>query len=167
MGADRRAPRLDPAPPHWPDRQALVAWGRHLGASLAAAVAASAGASAVVTLSGEVGAGKTTLVRAICEGAGVPDLDAVTSPTFAILQEYPAPVGPVVHADLYRVRSPHELAALGWDEVMATAPLLLVEWPEVAAGTFPSGTLHLRLAHVPDDPDRRSVTVPAGVGEAA
>lgn len=167
MGVDPRAPRLDPAPPHRPDRHALVAWGRRLGASLAAAAAASPGASAVVTLTGEVGAGKTTLVRAICEGAGVVDLDAVTSPTFAILQEYPAPAGPVVHADLYRVRSPQELEVLGWDEVVASAPLLLVEWPEVAAGTFPPGTLHLRLAHVPDDPHRRSVTVPAGVGEAA
>lgn len=69
-----------------------------------------------------------------------------------------------MHADLYRVRSPAELDALGWHDLVDQAPLLLVEWPEVAAGTFPRATLHLRLAHDPADPERRLLTVTPGAG---
>jgi tRNA threonylcarbamoyladenosine biosynthesis protein TsaE len=151
VGAEPLAQVLGAAVPDCPDRAALEAWGRRLGAALRP--------PAVVTLTGEVGAGKTTLVRALCQGAGVTDLDAVTSPTFALVHEYPATTGRVVHADLYRVRSPAELEALGWDELVAEAPLLVVEWPEVAAGTWPSSALHLRLAHDPANPGRRRLAV--------
>lgn len=86
----------------------------------------------MITLAGDLGAGKTTLVRAICEGLAVADVSAVTSPTFALIQEYAAPRGTIVHADLYRLKSSAELDALGWDEILATADVLLVEWPERA-----------------------------------
>jgi tRNA threonylcarbamoyladenosine biosynthesis protein TsaE len=142
------------AVPERPDPAALEAWGRALGAALPR--------PAVVTLAGELGAGKTTLVRALCAGLGVTDPDAVTSPTFALLQEYPAPDGPVVHADLYRLRRPADLDALGWEEVVATARVLLVEWPEVAAATLPAGTIAIRLGHDPADPDRRRLEVSGG-----
>jgi tRNA threonylcarbamoyladenosine biosynthesis protein TsaE len=70
----------------------------------------------------------------------------------------------VWHADLYRLRSPTELAMLGWEELVATAPVLLIEWPEMAADTLPPYTVHLRLDHDPARPDRRRLTVtpPAG-----
>ena len=116
----------------------------------------------VIVLIGDLGAGKTTLVQGMGIGLGISE--PVTSPTFALIQEYPAPRGRVVHADLYRVRSPAELDALGWHELVDQAPLLLVEWPEVAAGTFPRATLHLRLAHDPADPERRLLTVTPGAG---
>ena len=82
---------------------------------------------AVVTLEGDLGSGKTTLARAICAGLGVSALGAVTSPTFSLVQQYDSPRGPVVHVDLYRLRHESELEALGWDELVATAPVLLVE----------------------------------------
>ena len=113
----------------------------------------------VITLEGDLGAGKTTLARAICAGIGVADLNAVTSPTFSLVQQYPAPHGPVTHVDLYRLRSDAELEALGWDELVATAPVLLVEWPELASHTLPADTIGMTLSHDPHDAKRRLLRV--------
>jgi len=84
----------------------------------------------LVALSGGLGGGKTTLARALIrELAGTPDLD-VPSPTFTLIQPYEAANGrQIVHADLYRLRSPDELVELGFDE-MTEAAITLVEWPE-------------------------------------
>ena len=142
---------LGRAAPRAPDRASLEAWARALGAALPR--------PAVITLAGELGSGKTTLVRALCEGLGVTNLGAVTSPTFALLQEYEAPRGPVVHADLYRLRSDAELDALGWDELVANAPVLLVEWPERALSSLPEPVIAIELRHDPEHADRRSMTV--------
>lgn len=140
----RGAPRL-------PDRDSLEAWGRAVGAVLPRPV--------VITLEGDLGVGKTTLARALCAGIGVPDVNAVTSPTFSLVQQYEAPRGPVVHVDLYRLRSDAELEALGWDELVATAPVLLVEWPERAQGTLPPSTIAITLTHDTDEPARRVLRV--------
>lgn len=137
--------------PHLVDRDALEAFGRALGAALPR--------PAVVTLSGDLGTGKTTLARALCAGLGVPALEQVTSPTFGLVQEYPAPRGPVVHVDLYRLRDARELHALGWDDLVASAPVLLVEWPELAAGTLPAGTIAIRLEHDAHTPEVRCLQV--------
>jgi tRNA threonylcarbamoyl adenosine modification protein YjeE len=137
--------------PSLPDRAALEAFGLALGERLPTPV--------VVTLSGDLGAGKTTLVRALCAGFGVTALEQVTSPTFGLVQEYAAPKGPVVHVDLYRLRHPRDLDALGWDEIVATAPVLLVEWPELALETLPAGTIDLHLAHDDAYPERRRLQV--------
>ncbi|MEO8000193.1 MAG: tRNA (adenosine(37)-N6)-threonylcarbamoyltransferase complex ATPase subunit type 1 TsaE, partial [Gemmatimonadaceae bacterium] len=67
----------------------------------------------VITLTGDLGAGKTTLARALCRGFGVVDANSVTSPTFAIIQEYAARGFVVTHADLYRLSSEQELDGLG------------------------------------------------------
>ncbi|MEP6765982.1 MAG: tRNA (adenosine(37)-N6)-threonylcarbamoyltransferase complex ATPase subunit type 1 TsaE [Gemmatimonadaceae bacterium] len=117
----------------------LEGWGIAFGASLPRPI--------VVTLKGDLGAGKTTLARAICEGLGVVDVFAVTSPTFAILQEYPTPNGPVVHADLYRLRNEAELDALGWDEIVDRAQVLIVEWPERTARRWPVATIAIALSY--------------------
>ena len=137
--------------PRAPERDSLEAWGRAVGAVLPRPV--------VITLEGDLGAGKTTLARALCAGIGVADLDAVTSPTFSLVQQYPAPDGPVVHVDLYRLRSDAELEALGWDELVATAPVLLVEWPERASHTLPADTIGITLSHDPDNTTRRHLHV--------
>ena len=113
----------------------------------------------VVTLSGDLGTGKTTLARALCEGLGVLDLPAVTSPTYALVQEYALQSGYVVHADLYRLRSSAELLALGWDDIVASAPVLLIEWPDRARDTLPSGVIQIVLHHDDADRDRRELSV--------
>ncbi len=126
-------------------RDELVAWGEAFGRS--------ARAPLVVALGGDLGAGKTTLVQAICRGYGV--AEPVTSPTYALVHEYEAPRGVVWHADLYRLRGPEELDGLGWDELVASDWLGLIEWPARAGARLPAGTVPLDLEHVPDDPDRR------------
>lgn len=151
MNRDTLAHLLSRGAPRAPERDSLEAWGRAVGAALPR--------PAVVTLEGDLGAGKTTLARALCAGLGVTDLEAVTSPTFSLVQQYAAPAGPVVHVDLYRLRSDAELDALGWDELVATAPVLLIEWPERAAHTLPSDAIGITLSHDPDDVDRRVLRV--------
>ncbi|HKH94554.1 MAG TPA: tRNA (adenosine(37)-N6)-threonylcarbamoyltransferase complex ATPase subunit type 1 TsaE [Gemmatimonadaceae bacterium] len=120
-------------------------WGRRFGRS--------AHPPLVVTLSGELGAGKTTLVQAICEGYGV--TAEVTSPTFALVQEYDAPRSTVYHLDLYRLERPDQLDALAWDEILSARALVLVEWADRATERLPRGRITLSLQHLPDDPERR------------
>jgi tRNA threonylcarbamoyladenosine biosynthesis protein TsaE len=123
----------------------LRSWGRRFGRS--------AHPPLVVTISGELGAGKTTLVQAICEGYGV--TDEVTSPTFALVHEYRAPRSDVHHLDLYRLDAPAQLEALAWDEIVSGPGLVLIEWPERAEGQVPRGHATLSLQHLPGDSNRR------------
>lgn len=126
-------------------RDELVAWGVAFGRE--------AHAPLVVTLGGDLGAGKTTLVQAICAGYGV--ADPVTSPTYALVHEYASPRGPVYHLDLYRLEDARELDGLGWDEIIGARALVLVEWPERAGGRLPAGAVVIDLEHHPSDDDRR------------
>jgi tRNA threonylcarbamoyl adenosine modification protein YjeE len=99
--------------------------------SLAASVAKWMGAGDLITLSGDLGSGKTTFARAIIRALSGDDELEVPSPTFTLMQVYQGAVCPIVHADLYRIRNPEELAELGWEEA-AEGALVLVEWPERA-----------------------------------
>ena len=126
------------------DRASLVAWGEAFGRA--------ARAPLVVTLTGELGAGKTTLAQAICRGYGV--RDEVTSPTYSIVQEYESDRTPVYHLDLYRLRGPEELANIGWDDVIVADALVLIEWPE-RAGAYLPPHVPIRLAHDPAHADHR------------
>lgn len=135
------------------DEAAMASWGRALGRVLPSGT--------VVALHGDLGAGKTTLVRALAEGLGVLDRADVTSPTYAIVHEYATPLGPVLHADLYRLRRREELEPLGWDEALAGARAALVEWPERAPAAVPADAWHVTLAHVPGRPSVRSLRVEA------
>ena len=107
----------------------------------------------VVTVRGELGAGKTSLVQAICTGYGV--TSEVTSPTFALVHEYVSPRSAVYHLDLYRLDRPEQLDAIGWDEMLASRALVLIEWPERAGDRVAPGHITLSLQHLPDDPGRR------------
>ena len=109
---------------------------------------------AVLGFSGELGAGKTTLVQAICRGLGVPA--PATSPTYALVHRYEAPGGSVYHVDAYRLRSPADARDLGFDEMQREGAVVLIEWPEKAGAWAPPLDRHFRLAHDPD-PDRRSL----------
>ena len=123
----------------------LVSWGERFGRA--------ATTSLVVTITGELGAGKTTLAQAICRGFGV--REEVTSPTFNLVHRYSSPRGTVYHLDLYRLKSPDELTNIGWDEVIAGDSLVLIEWPERAADHIPRAHIPMELQHLPDGPDRR------------
>ena len=127
------------------DERQLIAWGEGLGRS--------ASPPLVVTISGELGAGKTTLVQAICRGYGV--TDDVTSPTFALVHRYVGRLSPVFHLDLYRLDKPEDLTNLGWDEMLADDALVLIEWPEHAGDRMPRVHVPISLQHLPNDPGRR------------
>jgi tRNA threonylcarbamoyladenosine biosynthesis protein TsaE len=123
----------------------MVSWGERFGRAVHPPL--------VVTLSGELGTGKTTLARAICSGYGV--REDVTSPTFAIVHQYGAPKSAVLHLDLYRLRGPEELPALGWDELVASDALVLIEWPERAGRAIPADHVPITLQHLDGQPERR------------
>ncbi len=106
-------------------------------ATLGRALAGALRAGDVLALRGELGAGKTTLVRAIAEARGV-DPALVSSPTFVMVNEYPVPGGPaIVHADAYRLRGEDDLDTLGWDRLADGSSVLIVEWANRIAGALP------------------------------
>jgi tRNA threonylcarbamoyladenosine biosynthesis protein TsaE len=99
----------------------------------------------VMALYGAMGAGKTTLIKAICAAMGV--AGTVNSPTFALVNEYRKPSGePVYHFDFYRIRKPEEAFDLGYEEYFFGGHSCLVEWPELIAPLLPADTLHLHLS---------------------
>ena len=110
---------------------------------LAEALATRLASGDVIALEGDLGAGKTTLARALIRAvAGDPALE-VPSPTFTIVQTYPGRV-PIAHFDLYRLGSPHELDEIGFDEAVADGAVL-IEWPERGGNRIPSSALTIRL----------------------
>lgn len=123
----------------------LVDWGVRLGRQITPPL--------VITLDGDLGAGKTTLVKAICQGYGV--TEEVTSPTFALVHVYKAPRSPVHHADLYRLDGPKDLQNLGWDDLVQSDALMLIEWPDRAGELLPANHLPIQLRYVDGDPTRR------------
>ncbi len=111
--------------------------------ALAARIAAGLHVGQSVALKGELGAGKTTLARAVLRALGV--TEHVPSPTFTLLQSYETQKGTVYHFDLYRVQDPRELDELGFDEALDQG-IVLVEWPERAEGRLPADILNVALA---------------------
>lgn len=98
----------------------------------------------IFTFTGDLGAGKTTLIKALCKVLGV--TDHTSSPSFAIVNEYRTGNGaPLYHFDLYRLKAEEELEGIGFDEYMDSGHYCFIEWPELAAERLPSGTLHVRI----------------------
>jgi len=127
--------------------------------ALAGEIASLVGADDLVTLSGDLGAGKTTLARALIRCVcGDPDLE-VPSPTFTLMQIYDGRDFPVVHADLYRVQSAEELAELGWEEA-AEGALVLVEWADRMGDSIARDRLDVALKlDARRGPDHRQVVL--------
>jgi tRNA threonylcarbamoyladenosine biosynthesis protein TsaE len=88
----------------------------------------------LLILRGDLGAGKTTLVKGIAEGLGAADAEEVTSPTFTLVHEYQGERIKLYHLDLYRLEEERQLAALGIEEMTAADSIVLIEWGE----KFPS-----------------------------
>jgi tRNA threonylcarbamoyladenosine biosynthesis protein TsaE len=126
----------------------LREWGEAFGARLAP--------GSVVTLSGPLGAGKTTLVQAIARGLGVEG--AATSPTYTYVHRYAGRRGPVYHLDCYRLRHPDDAADLDWESILREGDAALIEWPERGGAWIPTAQVRLSLQYA-DDPERRILEV--------
>jgi tRNA threonylcarbamoyladenosine biosynthesis protein TsaE len=132
------------------DQAEVMRWGARIGETLTA--------PAFVGLSGPLGSGKSVLARAIGSGAGV--VERMPSPTFTLLQGYPASLGRrVVHLDLYRIGSPQELWELGWSQLPGDADVVLVEWPEKAGPLLPEDRWLIELSRSEGEPLLRDVAV--------
>ena len=119
-----------------------------LGRRLATALAP--GREGVLCLSGQLGAGKTTLVKGLAEGLGVADARDVTSPTFLRMTRFEGPPH-LVHVDAYRMTGAGEVLELGLDEDLAGGAVVAIEWPEMIADALPADRLELSLEHVAED----------------
>jgi tRNA threonylcarbamoyladenosine biosynthesis protein TsaE len=116
-----------------------------LGRALAQALPSVALRPAVCYLRGELGAGKTTCVRSLLRALGVAGI--VRSPTYTLIETYPAGAITCVHVDLYRLRGPEDLDDLGLREYWTAGHLVLVEWPERAAEALARPDLELGLEY--------------------
>jgi tRNA threonylcarbamoyladenosine biosynthesis protein TsaE len=103
----------------------------------------------VVFFSGELGAGKTTLVQAVVRGLGV--AGPATSPTYALVHRYEGTRGPVFHLDCYRLRTSDEAADLDWESLLRDGDIVLIEWPEKAGSYLPEPTMRCHLSHIAED----------------
>lgn len=139
---------------HLADEAATVAFGGWLGAQLRSRYAGRA----VVFLEGQLGAGKTTLVRGLLQAMG--HCGVVKSPTYTLLEPYNVDSQEIYHFDLYRVHDPQELEFVGIDEIVDGPGLKLFEWPERAATWLPAPDVTVRLAVVTaTEPVSREVCV--------
>lgn len=118
-----------------PDPPAMDDLGRRL--------AQSARRAGIIYLQGELGAGKTTLVRSLLRGFGYHG--RVKSPTYTLLESYPLEGLNVYHLDLYRLASPEELEWIGLRDLLAGNDLLLIEWPEQGRGMLPPADLVIAI----------------------
>lgn len=124
----------------------------------AAAFAGRLNPGDTVTLSGELGAGKSVLARALMRALGVTD-SAMPSPTFAIIQTYKGAGCEVAHMDWYRLEDSDEIEMLGVRDYFAPPWIAVIEWPERAPGLLPERAWRLQLDVVADEPKARRLTV--------
>ncbi|WP_425907374.1 tRNA (adenosine(37)-N6)-threonylcarbamoyltransferase complex ATPase subunit type 1 TsaE [Nitrobacter sp. TKz-YC02] len=131
-----------------PSRFATALLNETATAHLMADLALLIGPGDVITLSGDLGAGKTSAARAMIRYLAGDDTIEVPSPTFTLAQHYDLPPCPLLHADLYRIGGPDELEEIG----LAPLPedtLVLIEWPDRAAGSLPADRIDIAISHSP------------------
>lgn len=113
--------------------------------------------ASVCYLTGDLGAGKTSLVQGVMQGFDY--TDAVTSPTYNLIHEYPTQKLCVYHIDLYRLNTPDEVYELGLEEIIHDKSLVLIEWPEKGLGCIPEATCNITIHNVADKVGERLVSV--------
>ena len=113
------------------------------------------GDDTVFAFYGKMGAGKTTFIKAICEALGVTDV--ITSPTFAIVNEYRSEEDNelIYHFDFYRIKKLEEVYDMGYEDYFYSGNLCLIEWPELIDDLLPDDAMRIRIAEQPDG--RRTV----------
>lgn len=128
--------------------------GRDLGAQLKPPV--------LILLSGELGAGKTTLTKGIVSGVDAASEDEVTSPTFTLVHKYEHGAR-VYHVDLYRIGDFHDLETLGLEDVLAEPGVVIVEWPDKLTLRTDWPIVRVQLEHVAEDTRKITIRDEAGV----
>ncbi|MBQ3828217.1 MAG: tRNA (adenosine(37)-N6)-threonylcarbamoyltransferase complex ATPase subunit type 1 TsaE [Prevotella sp.] len=106
------------------------------------------GDSRVFAFYGKMGAGKTTFIKAICEELGVEDV--ITSPTFAIVNEYEAPDTTIYHFDFYRIKKLEEVYDMGYEDYFYGGGLCFIEWPELIEELLPEDALRITITEQSD-----------------
>ncbi len=110
---------------------------------------AAMGTNRVFAFYGKMGAGKTTFIKALCTELGVDDV--ITSPTFAIVNEYTAGDGsPIYHFDFYRIKKLDEVYDMGYEDYFYNGGLCLIEWPELIESLLPEDAVEVHIAEQPD-----------------
>lgn len=120
------------------DEESMVEFGGKLAETLLV--------GAIITLNGDLGAGKTTLSRGVLHRLG--HSGAVKSPTYTIVEPYQLDIGSVYHFDLYRVNDPQELDYIGFTDYLAEASLSLIEWPERGHGYLDDTDMGIEIEHL-------------------
>ncbi len=98
---------------------------------------------------GKMGTGKTTFIKALCEELGVED--GITSPSFAIVNEYHSPTaGPIFHFDFYRIKKLEEVYDMGYEDYFYSGHLCLIEWPELIEDLLPDDAVRIHIEELAD-----------------
>lgn len=114
----------------------------------------------VVSLSGDLGAGKTTFVQGLAAGIGV--IEQVTSPTFILMKEYHGGRYPLMHLDVYRLERAQEVIDLGYDEYLDPSYIVVVEWGNVIEPMLPEEHLLVEITHTENESVRTISLIPRG-----
>ena len=128
-----------------------IAFGRKLAAEL--------NPPSLILLRGDLGAGKTTLVKGIAEGFGAASADDVTSPTFTLVHEYRGPRSALYHIDLDRVDTERELETLGLDDLIGPANILLIEWGEKFPRFLREWNVEIVLERMDENENERRIQI--------
>ncbi|RKR81291.1 tRNA threonylcarbamoyladenosine biosynthesis protein TsaE [Mucilaginibacter gracilis] len=115
----------------------------------AAKIISQAANSKIFLFNGEMGAGKTTLIKALCKVLGVND--NVTSPTFSIVNEYKIPAGKIYHFDFYRLKNQTEALDMGCEEYFYSGDYCFIEWPAMIPDLIPDKYIDINIKVLPDD----------------
>jgi tRNA threonylcarbamoyladenosine biosynthesis protein TsaE len=119
----------------------------------------------LILLSGDLGAGKTTLTKGIASGMGAAAEDEVTSPTFTLIHKYEGR-SRVYHVDLYRIADLHDLETLGLEDIFNEAAVVIVEWPDKLTIRTDWPVIRIQLEHVSDDARRIVISDDANISSA-